>query len=148
LWSSAHNSFGVLVMIARERTHSPAGECQLRTPAALNDPNLNNAPGFFIIEERRRDLLLEIVRSLGLTKKISSADLRADLHHRGEPHCVNGSDPQARGARGGAHKTRHVCPALPGPPWVAPRAKSSSSTAHFTHRERRRPAALNAPITN
>jgi hypothetical protein len=43
-WSSAHNSFGVLVMIAKERTHSPASECQLRTPAALSDPNLNNAP--------------------------------------------------------------------------------------------------------
>ena len=28
LWSSAHNSFGVVVMIANEQTHSPAGECQ------------------------------------------------------------------------------------------------------------------------
>src|SRR6516162_11834173 len=36
LWSSAHNSFGCVVMIAKERTHSPAGECQfsisLRVP--------------------------------------------------------------------------------------------------------------------
>ena len=60
-------------------------------------------------------MLLEIVRSLGLTKKISSADLRADLRHRGEPHRVDGSDPQARGARGGAPKTRHPRPVLPGP---------------------------------
>jgi hypothetical protein len=39
-------------------------------------------------------------------------------------------------------------PLCPVPLGVAPRAKSSSSTAHLTHRERRRPAALNAPMTN
>jgi hypothetical protein len=43
--------------------------------AALNDPALNAGPGFSIREERRRELLLEMVNALGLTHKISSAEL-------------------------------------------------------------------------
>jgi len=43
--------------------------------AAINDPALNAVPGFSIREERRRDLLLEMVKALRLTHKISSADL-------------------------------------------------------------------------
>ena len=39
LRSSAHNSFGVVVMIAKERTHSPAGECQFsHKPASAMMP--------------------------------------------------------------------------------------------------------------
>jgi hypothetical protein len=42
---------------------------------ALNDPNLNTSIGASIREQKRRDLLLEIVKALKLTQKISSADL-------------------------------------------------------------------------
>jgi Family of unknown function (DUF6680) len=43
--------------------------------AALNDGSFNEGPGFAIREEKRRDLLLQIVRALGLSRKISSAEL-------------------------------------------------------------------------
>jgi hypothetical protein len=43
--------------------------------ATLNDPNLNCEPGLAIRDEKRRQLLLEIVKALGLQRKISSADL-------------------------------------------------------------------------
>jgi hypothetical protein len=43
--------------------------------AAINDPGLNTPPGFSMREERRRELLLEMVKALGLTHKISSAEL-------------------------------------------------------------------------
>jgi hypothetical protein len=50
-------------------------EAWTRYYTALNDPALNGGPGYSIREERRRDLLLEMVKALGLTNKISSADL-------------------------------------------------------------------------
>jgi hypothetical protein len=42
---------------------------------ALYDSNLGTPPGFSFREEKRRELLSEIVKSLRLAKKISSADL-------------------------------------------------------------------------
>jgi hypothetical protein len=50
-------------------------EAWTRYYAALLDPNFNVGPGYAIREEKRRDLLLEIVKGLGLARKISSADL-------------------------------------------------------------------------
>jgi hypothetical protein len=50
-------------------------EAWTRYYTALNDPNMNAGAGYSIREERRRDLLLEMVKALGLTRKISSADL-------------------------------------------------------------------------
>jgi hypothetical protein len=50
-------------------------EAWTRYYTALNDPNMNAGAGFSIREERRRDLLLEMVKALKLTRKISSADL-------------------------------------------------------------------------
>jgi hypothetical protein len=50
-------------------------EAWTRYYTALNDPNMNIGPGVSIREERRRDLLLEMVKTLKLTRKISSADL-------------------------------------------------------------------------
>jgi hypothetical protein len=41
----------------------------------LNDLNLNTGIGVSIREQKRRDLLLEIVKALKLPRKISSADL-------------------------------------------------------------------------
>jgi hypothetical protein len=39
LWSLAHNSFGVVVMIAKLRIHSPAGECKFsHKPASAMMP--------------------------------------------------------------------------------------------------------------
>ncbi|MGC2525507.1 MAG: hypothetical protein WA417_23135 [Stellaceae bacterium] len=39
LWSFGHNSFGVVVMMAKLRTHSPAGECQFsHNPASAMMP--------------------------------------------------------------------------------------------------------------
>jgi hypothetical protein len=56
--------------------HDPAvREAWTRYHTTLNDQSLNTALGSSIREEKRRDLLLEIVKSLGLTRKISSADL-------------------------------------------------------------------------
>jgi hypothetical protein len=43
--------------------------------SALNDPNLQNLPGYTIREEKRRDLLTAIIRSLGLQNKLSTSDL-------------------------------------------------------------------------
>ena len=57
-------------------TDEPAvREAWTRYYAALLDPNFNVGPGYAIREEKRRDLLLEIVKGLGLARKISSADL-------------------------------------------------------------------------
>ena len=50
-------------------------EAWTRYFTALNDPNMNAAPGYSIREDRRRDLLLEMVKALKLGRKISSADL-------------------------------------------------------------------------
>jgi hypothetical protein len=50
-------------------------EAWTRFFAAINDQSLNALPGFSIREERRRDLLLEMVKALGLKDKISSAEL-------------------------------------------------------------------------
>jgi hypothetical protein len=50
-------------------------ESWTRYYTALNDHNLNVPAGFSLREERRRDLLLEMVKALKLAKKISSADL-------------------------------------------------------------------------
>jgi len=52
-----------------------AREAWTRYYTALNDPNMNAGAGFSIREERRRDLLLEMVKALKLTHKISSAYL-------------------------------------------------------------------------
>lgn len=43
--------------------------------AALSDSNLQNPPGYAAREDRRRDLMIEMVKSLGLENKISTADL-------------------------------------------------------------------------
>jgi hypothetical protein len=43
--------------------------------ATLNDPTLNDGAGFAIRDDKRRELLLEIVKALGLQRKVSSADL-------------------------------------------------------------------------
>jgi hypothetical protein len=50
-------------------------EAWTRYHIALLDPNLNVGPGYALREEKRRDLLLEIVKALGLSGKISSAEL-------------------------------------------------------------------------
>jgi Family of unknown function (DUF6680) len=50
-------------------------EAWTRYYTALNDPNMNGGAGYSIGEERRRDLLSEMVKALRLTRKISSADL-------------------------------------------------------------------------
>jgi hypothetical protein len=50
-------------------------EAWTRFYTALNDPNLNVGPGYAAREEKRRELLLEIVKALGLARKISSAEL-------------------------------------------------------------------------
>jgi hypothetical protein len=50
-------------------------EAWTRYYTALNDANMNIGPGFSIREERRRDLLLAMVKALKLKRKISSADL-------------------------------------------------------------------------
>src|SRR5262249_14580549 len=57
-------------------TDEPAvREAWTRYYTALNDQSLNVGPGFAIREEKRRDLLLEIVKALGLSGKISSAEV-------------------------------------------------------------------------
>jgi hypothetical protein len=43
--------------------------------AALQDQNLNVNPGYAIREEKRQQLLLEMIKALGLARKISSAEL-------------------------------------------------------------------------
>jgi NAD(P)-dependent dehydrogenase (short-subunit alcohol dehydrogenase family) len=44
LWSSAHSSFGVVVTIAKLRTHSPAGERQFsQSPASAISPRSASA---------------------------------------------------------------------------------------------------------
>jgi hypothetical protein len=53
----------------------PVREAWTRYYTALSDGALNSPLGASIREERRRDLLLEMVKALGLTNKISSADL-------------------------------------------------------------------------
>jgi hypothetical protein len=50
-------------------------EAWTRYIATLNDPNLNVGVGFAIRDEKRRELLLEIVKTLGRQQKISSAEL-------------------------------------------------------------------------
>jgi hypothetical protein len=50
-------------------------EAWTRYITTLNDPALNEGIGFAIRDEKRRELLLEIVKSLGLAGKISSTDL-------------------------------------------------------------------------
>jgi hypothetical protein len=50
-------------------------EAWTRYYTVLNDQSMNAAPGYSIREEKRRDLLLEMVKALGLSRKISSADL-------------------------------------------------------------------------
>jgi hypothetical protein len=50
-------------------------ESWTRFYTALNDPALNVGAGFALREEKRRELLLEIVKALGLAQKISSAEL-------------------------------------------------------------------------
>jgi hypothetical protein len=50
-------------------------EAWTRYYTALNDANMNAGPGFSIREDRRRDLLLAMVKGLRLSRKISSADL-------------------------------------------------------------------------
>src|SRR5262249_28854710 len=50
-------------------------EAWTRFYTALNDPNQNVGPGAAIREDKRRELLLEIVKALGLARKISSAEL-------------------------------------------------------------------------
>ena len=42
---------------------------------AMNDPNLQNSPGYTVREDKRRDLLTAIIKSLGLQNKISTSDL-------------------------------------------------------------------------
>src|SRR5262245_53978591 len=57
-------------------TDNPAvREAWTRYYTSLLDPNQNVGPGYAIREEKRRDLLLEIVKALGLSGKISSAEL-------------------------------------------------------------------------
>ena len=54
LWILAHNSFGVVVTIAKLRTHSPAGRCQFsHTPASA----MNAAVGAREVD----DIFLDIV---------------------------------------------------------------------------------------
>jgi hypothetical protein len=43
--------------------------------STLNDPNLQNLPGFSMREQKRRDLMMAIVKCLGLQNKISTSDL-------------------------------------------------------------------------
>jgi hypothetical protein len=50
-------------------------EAWTRYYTALNDPALNVGAGYALREEKRRELLLEIVKALGLARKISSAEL-------------------------------------------------------------------------
>jgi hypothetical protein len=50
-------------------------EAWTRYYTALNDPSMNAGPGASIREEKRRELLLEMVKALKLTRRISSADL-------------------------------------------------------------------------
>jgi hypothetical protein len=42
---------------------------------ALHDNSLNTDQGFAIREEKRRDLMMEIIKALGLQKQISTSDL-------------------------------------------------------------------------
>jgi hypothetical protein len=70
------DSFRALNLIDAVFANHPAvREAWTRYLTALNDASLNAGPGFAIREEKRRDLLLEIVRALGLARKISSAEL-------------------------------------------------------------------------
>jgi len=50
-------------------------EAWTRFLATLTDPSMNEGAGSGIREERKRDLLLAMVKALGLQGKISSADL-------------------------------------------------------------------------
>jgi hypothetical protein len=43
--------------------------------AFMNDPNVNNPAGWAVRDAKRRDLLLAMVRALGWTQKITTADL-------------------------------------------------------------------------
>jgi len=47
---------------------SAVREAWTRYLTALNDASLSVGPGFAIREEKRRDLLLEIVKALGLRR--------------------------------------------------------------------------------
>jgi len=42
---------------------------------AINDSAFNSPAGYSIREEKRRDLIMAIIEALGLSKKISSADV-------------------------------------------------------------------------
>jgi hypothetical protein len=55
--------------------HAKVREAWSKYFAALNDPNLNLAPGYAIREEKRRDLMTAIVQCLGLQNKITTSDL-------------------------------------------------------------------------
>lgn len=50
-------------------------EAWSRYYAVLNDGGLNNAPGYSIREEKRRELLLEMARTLNWSNNISTADI-------------------------------------------------------------------------
>jgi hypothetical protein len=50
-------------------------EAWTRYFASLNDAAMNVSPGYSIREEKKRELFLSMVKALGLSKKISSADL-------------------------------------------------------------------------
>jgi hypothetical protein len=60
------------VAFAKDR---PVREAWSRYYATLNDASLNALPGPTIREEKRRDLILEIARAVGLASHISTADV-------------------------------------------------------------------------
>jgi hypothetical protein len=81
LISSRHDSFSmegfaalnsIDAVYAKDRR---VREAWTRFYTAMNDTNLNVPVGWSYREEKRRELMLEMVRALGLSKKISSADL-------------------------------------------------------------------------
>jgi hypothetical protein len=81
LMAQRHDPFSIEVVRALNLIDAAyAGDSAVREAwtryyAALSDPNLNEGQGGAIREDKRRDLLLEMVRALGLARKISSADL-------------------------------------------------------------------------
>jgi hypothetical protein len=60
------------VAFAKDRS---VREAWSRYFATLNDGSLNSPTGFAIREEKRRDLILEIARAVGLASHISTADV-------------------------------------------------------------------------
>ena len=66
---AAMRSFRALNLIdAVFANDSAVREAWTRYLTALNDASLSVGPGFAIREEKRRDLLLEIVKALGLRR--------------------------------------------------------------------------------